>query len=162
MKKKTLVLLVIVGLIAAAGLIFHFLPKKYSVREMRIGVFAAWKDDEVLIFIDSTKMARQENIIEQRLRTTQRSAEWGLILLLLQDRFAVGQETLAYHLADGAAQRISVPWNSAVHKWTAVHGDFAATGWTSDAPGWRWNGREFVPLTAGERSYLQSEENQTK
>ena len=152
MNKKALVFLIVVGLIAAAGLTLHLLPKKYSVREMRGGVFAAWKDDELLIFIDSTKMARQENVVEQRLRTMKKSGDWGLVLLLLQGQFAVSQETVAYHLEDSAAKVIQVPWNSNLHKWTAVHGDFVATGWTPDYEAWRWNGHRFVPLTPGERS----------
>ena len=95
MSKRTLALLVVVGLIAATGFILHFLPKKYSVREMRSTVFATWKNDELLIFIDSTKMARQENIVEQRLRSMKKGGDWGLVLLLLQGRFVISQETLA-------------------------------------------------------------------
>ena len=162
MKKTTLIALVLVGLIAAAGLALHLLPKKYSVREVRSTTFAAWKNDELLIFIDSTRMARQENVLEQRLRTMKKSSEWGLLLLLLQGRFVISQETLAYHLADGAEQRIYLPWNSTLHNWAAVHGDFVATGWTPDSDAWRWNGHEFVRLTPGERNELKIQAGQTK
>src|SRR2546423_1134654 len=162
MSKRTLALLVVVGLIAATGFILHFLPKKYSVREMRSTVFATWKNDEVLIFIDSTKMARQENIVEQRLRSMKKGGDWGLVLLLLQGRFVISQETLAYHLAHGTANTVQLPWTSKLHKWTAVHGDFVATGWTADAEAWRWNGHEFVPLSRGERNELQIQQSQTK
>src|SRR5690349_2309487 len=106
MNKKILALLILVGLIVTAGLILHFLPKKYSAQERRSTVFAAWKNDELLIFIDSMKMARQENIVEQRLRTMKNNGDWGLLLSLLPGRFAIAQERLAYHLANGAAQNI--------------------------------------------------------
>jgi hypothetical protein len=162
MKKRALVFLIVVGLIAAAGLTLHLLPKKYSVREMRSGVFAAWKDDELLIFIDSTKMARQENILEERLRTMKKSGDWGFVLLLLQGRFAISQETVAYHLDEGAAKKVQVPWNSGVHNWTAVHGDFVAMGWNPDSPAWRWNGHQFVLVSRAERNELQIQQGQTR
>lgn len=162
MKKRTLAVLVLVGLIVTAGLALHFLPKKYSVREMRSTVFAVWKDDELLILLDSMKMARQENIVEERLRTMQKSGEWGLTFLFLQGGFALGQETTAYHFTDGAARKVSVPWGVGLHKWTAVHGDFVATGWTTNSEAWRWNGHDFVPLSRGERNELEIEQNQAK
>jgi hypothetical protein len=161
MKNRTLVTLALVGLIAATWLVFYFLPKQYSVREMRSTIFAAWKDDELLILIHSTKMARQENIIDQRLRTMQKKGDWGL-MLLVQGRFAISQETLAYHLTDHTAKRILVPWTSVAQNWTAVHGDFVATGWDPNSEAWRWNGREFVPLTSAERNELQLQQSQTK
>ena len=162
MKKTTVIALVFIVLIAVAGFALRLLPKKYSLREVRSTTFVAWKDDELLIFIDSTSMARQENVLEQRLRTIRKSGEWSFLLLLLQGRFVVSQETLAYHLADGAAKKINLPWNSTLHNWAAIHGDFVATGWTPDADAWRWNGHEFVRLTPGERNELKIRAGQTK
>lgn len=163
MNKRILAFLILVGLIAAVGVILHFLPKKYSVQERRSDVFAAWKNDELLIFIHSTKMARQENIVERRLRTMKKSGDWGLLLVLfLQGKFAIAQETLAYHLANGAAQKIQVPWSSNLYNCTAVHGDFVATGWTPDAEAWRWNGHAFVPLSGRERNELRIHSGRSK
>ena len=162
MKKRTLAVLIIIGLIAVAALILHFLPSKDEARETEGAVFAAWKNDELLIFISSIKMARQENIVEQRLRSMSKSGEWGLVLMMLQGGLVVTQETNAYHLADGAAKRIEIPWNSTLSQWTVVHGDLVAKGWTADAEGWRWNGHKFVPLTPAERGELTIQSTRSK
>jgi hypothetical protein len=151
---KKRILLIFLAVVTVAGAVIYLLPKQYAVMVRRSGVFALWKDDDLLVFSDSAKMGRAENFLQRKLHSVSQNSSLFLFLLMTRDVHSFGQETVAYHVSGGKIEKLDLPDNFGRGTWTSFGDDLIYQPWEDSSPGWKWNGHGLTQLTPAERSTI--------
>jgi hypothetical protein len=146
---------VVVVASAIAG--YSLLPKRYMVSEHLSQTVVFWNQDEAFLFLTVNTTGRATNIVQERLART----KYGYLALLLGGYANLyDQQVTAYHLRQsGDLDRFSLPAHTASYgSWTLIDGKLQLTPPETsynERYGFRWDGKEFVPVLPQPKSQSQ-------
>lgn len=148
-KARLIVLVVVFVGVAAALATFVVLPRRYQAREQLSGIAVFWHEDEAFLFVDHHGMARSTNAVLERLP---QSGWWAALVTMGADWRGFSQTTSAYRLAGDGLERYELRDTVMAPAWDLDEGRLVARGRapTDGARGFRWTGKEFARLVAGE------------
>jgi hypothetical protein len=161
-RRKIIVFLVILALVAGAIGAYSLLPKRYSIGESLAQTDIFWSDKEAFLFLSTSTTGKSANYVHDQLGKTR----YGYLAFFLGggDRF-FEQNLVGYRLLpSGELKAVPFPAGSATFgTWTLVDGKLQLTPLQptryKDRNGFRWDGEKFVAVPLERKPQAQAEAN---
>jgi len=164
-RSRAIALLVLVGIVAGTVLTIGLLPKRYARGESLYAPIVFWHEQEAFIFLDVTTTGRATNVVEDKIS----ELRYGYLAFFLGGSRFFSNRVVAYRLLpSGQLINAALPARATIDgSWSLHDGGLQLTppAVGEDNPrgnvGFRWDGTEFVAVSAQTPSQTGAAERQT-
>lgn len=147
-RNRIVVVLIFLGLIAAAVGGYAILPKQYGMGQRLNQTLIFWNDREAFFFLHTSTIGRSSNFLSDKLEKT----KYGYLLFLFAGRSQFYEYSVSAYrlLASGELQSLGLPDQATIYgSWTLENGKLQLA--TADTEyghptGFRWDGEKFIAI----------------
>ena len=164
-RKKLIVLLVLVAVVAGTAAVYHFLPRHYRVGENLSQITVFWNHSDAFLFLSTSSRGQSQNWVDQKIARTRYGALLTLFLGGSENFF--DQHLTAYRLqGSGELARLDMPSGASTYgTWALDNGNLKLVPYAlgrEGSKGFKWDGQKFVALPADEIQKLKQEQEKAK